>query len=52
MLYIDGNWCEAENGNRFSITNPATGQPIGEVAAGGERDARRAIDAAHGALES
>ncbi len=52
MLYIDGNWCEAENRGRFTVTNPATGEPLGEVAAGSELDARRAIDAAHGALRN
>lgn len=50
MLYIDGEWCEAETGKRFAVTNPASGEVIAEVSAADQVDTRRAIDAAANAL--
>ena len=50
MLYIDGNWSKAASGKRFAVSNPATGESIGEVADGSRPDVKRAIDAAHRAL--
>ncbi|GAB4356234.1 MAG: NAD-dependent succinate-semialdehyde dehydrogenase [Gammaproteobacteria bacterium] len=50
MLYIEGTWGEANSGKRFTVTNPATGEPLGDVADGDQSDVRRAIDAAHRAL--
>lgn len=46
-LYIDGQWCEADDGATRTLINPATEEPIGEVAACGGGEVRRAIDAAH-----
>lgn len=46
MMFIDGNWVEAASGERFEVTDPATGEVIGEVPDGGADDARAAIDAA------
>ena len=46
MLYIDGKWCEASSGRLFDVTNPATGEVIGQSADGGAADARAAIEAA------
>jgi succinate-semialdehyde dehydrogenase / glutarate-semialdehyde dehydrogenase len=45
-MYINGKWVNAENGGSFPSTNPATGEIIGQVPAGGSGDAIRAIDAA------
>ena len=45
-MYINGNWIEAENSTTFDVTNPATGEKIGEVPNGDRRDAQKAIEAA------
>ena len=50
-LLIGGEWVEAAGGERFDVTNPATGEVVGTVPNGTEADVRRAIDAAAGALE-
>lgn len=46
MLYIDGEWRGARSGSSFEVTNPATGEPIGDVADGTREDAAEAITAA------
>ncbi len=46
MLYIDGEWRGAHSGSSFEVTNPATGEPIGDVADGTRQDAADAIVAA------
>lgn len=46
MLYIDGEWRGSHSGSSFEVTNPATGDPIGDVAAGDRQDASAAILAA------
>lgn len=51
MLYIDGEWRAAGSGATFTVTDPATGTTIGEVADGGAEDARAAVDAAAGAFD-
>lgn len=51
MLYIDGEWRAASGGATFTVTDPATGTTIGEVADGGAEDARAAVDAAAGAFD-
>jgi succinate-semialdehyde dehydrogenase / glutarate-semialdehyde dehydrogenase len=45
-MYINGEWVEALSGNRFDVTNPATGEVIGDVPDGGAEDAVAAIAAA------
>lgn len=50
MLYIDGEWRGARSGSSFEVTNPATGESIGDVADGTQADAGEAIDAARVAL--
>jgi len=50
MLYIDGKWTEAVSGKRFDVTNPASGEVIGQAADGGQADAQAAIAAAERAL--
>ncbi len=54
-MFIDGAWVEAESGDRFEVTNPATGAVIGDVPDGGAVDAEKAVaaaDAAFGAWAS
>jgi len=50
-MFIDGSWCEAAAGTRFEVTNPATGEVLGDVPAGAAVDAERAIDAAAAAFD-
>ena len=50
-LFIDGEFVDAEGGARFTTENPATGQPIAEVAEGGLADVDRAVRAARAAVE-
>ncbi len=49
-MFIDGQWVEAYGGGTFGVTDPATGETIGEVADGGGPDALRAVEAAHRAF--
>ncbi len=51
QLLIGGNWVEASDGERFDVTNPATGETVGSVPNGSEADVRAAIDAAADALD-
>ncbi|MDN4592741.1 NAD-dependent succinate-semialdehyde dehydrogenase [Polycladomyces subterraneus] len=50
QLYINGEWVPSGNGRTFSVTNPATGEIIGEVADATAEDVRRAVEAAHRAF--
>ena len=49
-MFINGEFVDAVSGNTFEVTNPATGQPLGEVPDGDARDAERAIAAADAAF--
>ena len=49
QAYIDGRWCEADNGKRFPVTNPATGEVLAEVPEMGGAETHRAIEAAKAA---
>ncbi len=49
-MYINGEWADAANGRVFDVTNPANGEVIGQVPAGGAADADRAITAADAAF--
>jgi len=49
-MYIDGKWCEAENGRTLGVINPATEEVIAEIAYGSRADAKRAVDAAGKAM--
>ena len=44
--YLDGRWCDADNGASFAVTNPATGEVLGHVPEMGAAETRRAILAA------
>jgi gamma-glutamyl-gamma-aminobutyraldehyde dehydrogenase len=49
--FIDGAFRHALSGARFTTENPATGQPLAEVAAGDAADIDLAVRAARGAFE-
>lgn len=48
--YINGAWSEADSGNTFAVTNPATGEILTRVADCGAAETQRAIAAAEAAL--
>ena len=50
QLFIDGQWCAPALPATLPALNPATGEVLASVAAGGPRDVARAVDAAHAAL--
>ncbi len=47
--YVNGAWCDADDGTTLPVTNPATGQLIGTVPGLGTAEARRAVEAASAA---
>jgi succinate-semialdehyde dehydrogenase/glutarate-semialdehyde dehydrogenase len=47
-----GRWCDAEEGRRFDVTDPATDAVVASVPDSGAADARAALDAAHAAFAS
>ncbi len=52
QLFIGGEFREAASGRRYMTENPATGQPITEVAEGGPADVEAAVVAARKAADS
>ena len=50
QLYIDGDFCEASDGNRFESVNPATGEVWTTAPAATEADVDRAVRGARRAL--
>ena len=50
QLYINGRWVDGATGDRLEVINPATEEPIVDVAYGTGDDARRALEAAGKAL--
>ncbi|MDY7546083.1 NADP-dependent succinate-semialdehyde dehydrogenase [Glaciimonas sp. CA11.2] len=52
QAYINGVWSDADNGETFPVTNPATGETIGTVPLMGTTETRRAIAAANAAWKS
>ena len=46
LLFIAGEWREANDGARFAVEDPADGTTIAKVADAGEADAADALDAA------
>lgn len=50
--YINGEWTDAEDGERIAIENPATGQNLAEVARARKADVDRAVAAARACFES
>jgi succinate-semialdehyde dehydrogenase/glutarate-semialdehyde dehydrogenase len=51
-MYIDGKWIEADDGRTLGVINPANEEVIKEVAYGGRRETRRAVEAAGKAMTS
>ena len=51
QLLIGGSWVDAESGDRFEVTNPATGEVVGSVPNASAADVQAAIDAAADALD-
>jgi succinate-semialdehyde dehydrogenase/glutarate-semialdehyde dehydrogenase len=47
-----GRWCEAEEGRRFDVADPATDAVFAAVPDSGASDARAALEAAHAAFAS
>ena len=48
--YVDGQWVDADSGETFAVTNPATGEVLAEVPRMGAAETRRALAAAERAL--
>jgi len=48
--FVGGKWLDAANGATLTVTNPATGEPLGTVPDMGAADAHRAIEAAERAF--
>ncbi|MGH2581516.1 MAG: aldehyde dehydrogenase family protein [Anaerolineales bacterium] len=49
-LFINNEWVAAQSGKTFETLNPATGQPLAEIALAGERDVDVAVAAARQAF--
>lgn len=52
QLFIDGAFCDSSSGRRTTLINPATEEPITEVAAADAADMNRAVESAHKAWET
>jgi len=50
-LFINGKWEDAASGKTFPTINPATAEPIAQIAEGGAEDIDRAVKAARAALD-
>ncbi len=50
QCYIGGQWVGADEGGTRTVTNPATGAPVGTVPVCGASETRRAIEAAERAF--
>ncbi|WP_152221193.1 NADP-dependent succinate-semialdehyde dehydrogenase [Pseudomonas sp. SCB32] len=51
QAFIDGRWCDADDGRSLDVHDPATGERLGSVPLMGGAEAMRAIEAANAALE-
>jgi aldehyde dehydrogenase (NAD+) len=52
QFYINGKWVSPAQAKDFSVTNPATEEPIATISMGGAADVDHAVDAAKKAFES
>lgn len=52
QFYINGEWVNTSSDERHVVINPATEQPIGEIAMGTADDANKAVEAAAAAFPS
>ena len=48
--YVNGKWCAARSGDAISVTDPATGDFIGDVASMSAAESAAAVDAAQSAF--
>ncbi|NLX54933.1 MAG: aldehyde dehydrogenase family protein [Planctomycetaceae bacterium] len=51
QLYIDGAWTDGSGGRTWTVTNPATGAPLADVAVAAAEDVDRAVGAARRAFD-
>jgi succinate-semialdehyde dehydrogenase/glutarate-semialdehyde dehydrogenase len=51
-MFIDGKWVNADSGKTIQVINPATEEVLAEMAYGSRAEVKRAIDAAHRAMQS
>src|SRR5436853_7797487 len=51
LMLIDGKWVPSVSGKTFATVNPATGEPICQVAEGDKADIDKAVAAARKAFE-
>lgn len=51
QAYINGQWVDADDGATFTVTNPANGEHLADVASVGAAETRRAIEAAEVAMQ-
>src|SRR5581483_4706383 len=49
-MFIDGEWCAAQDGRTVGVINPATEDVVAEMAFGSRADTRRAVAAAAKAM--
>ncbi|PRC93210.1 NADP-dependent succinate-semialdehyde dehydrogenase [Solimicrobium silvestre] len=52
QAYLNGLWCDADNGENIAVTNPATGVTLGFVPSMGAAETRRAITAANASFKA
>ena len=50
QCYLDGSWCDADDGTTLAVTDPASGETLGSVPRMGADETRRAFAAADRAL--
>ena len=50
QAYVDGKWCDADDGKTLSVTDPATGEEMATVPNMGAAETERAIAAAQASL--
>jgi len=51
-LFINGEFCDAQEGGRFATVNPATGETLAKISRGMPEDIDRAVAAARAAFRS
>lgn len=49
-MFIDGQWCDAQDGKTVGVINPATEEIVAPMAFGSRADAKKAIEAAGRAM--
>ncbi|WP_421707982.1 NADP-dependent succinate-semialdehyde dehydrogenase [Algihabitans sp.] len=49
QCYVNGAWVDADSGETLEVTNPATGETLGQIPKMGAAETRRAIEAAEAA---